>query len=118
MDEWKESYRGVFGWSVSDDGRCVPPAQHFPAFVIERLKWAERWAADGLTFQGAFDAILANNEDVMKKEFELCGDWLPTTEEFREWRDAPAISRTRQMQIAVAMLYGYEDSQGATDDDE
>lgn len=42
MDEWKESYHGVFGWSVSDDGRCVPPAQHLPECVIERLKWPDR----------------------------------------------------------------------------
>lgn len=116
MSEWRESFKGVFGWSVSDDGKCVPPAQHFPECVIERLKWVERWAEDGLTFQGAFDAVLANNEDQIAKEFELGGEWLPTTQKFRDWRDKPGISGTRQMQIAVALMYGYEDNKEVTDD--
>lgn len=99
-------YHAVYGWSVNDKGQCVPPTPVYPKAVRERVQWAIGYMQEGLTYAGAFDAVMANNEALDHHNFELGGDWLPVTDEFRAWRDEPFMGSIHAMQIALSLLYG------------
>lgn len=100
-------YHAVYGWSVNEKGQCVPPTPIYPKAVRDRVKWATWYMNEaGLTYAGAFDAVMANNEERDRYNFEFGGEWLPVSDEFRAWRDEPFMGSIRAMQIALALLYG------------
>ena len=111
MSNLTEEYQGIYGWSVADDGRCKPPKQHFPEAIRDRIKWAMENVDNGLTYEGALEAVLATDEERAKADFELGGEWLPLTDEARSWLKHPIFGRVRQMQIALALLYGLDDEE-------
>lgn len=110
-NEFSKEMSAIYGWHISKDQKIIPPKFTLPHFVWKRINWAYSYSDDGLTFAGAYDAVLAIDEDRLKEAFEIGGTWMPTTEEFRQWRDAIGLWNLRQMQIAIAMIYGDEEKQ-------
>mgnify|MGYP004700601219 CR=1 FL=1 len=110
-DQLNNEFGAIYGWRVSEDGkRCVPPKQIFPPAVVERLRWIQTYVdIGGLNFAGAYNSVLAFHEVEDQREFEFGGTWMPVSDEFKEWRDHPFYGRARQMQIALALLYGFDD---------
>lgn len=81
-----------------------------PKFVSERIKWAEREVeCTGLTPLGVINVILALDEEKLKEDFEwgASQDWLPVTDEFKEWRDGD-MRRMKQFMIIHAYTNGHE----------
>lgn len=99
----------VYKWRIKD-GKPRPPKLDLPKFVIKRIKFFEDQNDNGLTFYGAFTAILAADEKQAKHDIEIGGgDWLPVSDEFRKWMHSDYFVNTRQMIIALALIYGWSD---------
>lgn len=88
--------------------RVRAPKMDLPECVKERIKFFGKYSEDGLSFLGCMDLIMAEDEDKAKKEFEIGAyeDYLPASEEFKQWRDEIALRNLHQMEIAVALIYG------------
>ncbi|MFB8447609.1 hypothetical protein [Enterococcus thailandicus] len=87
------------------------PKMDLPEFVKERINFFGKYSEDGLSFLGCIDLIMAEDEEKAKKEFEIGSyeDYLPASEEFKQWRDEIALRNLHQMEIAVALIYGVGD---------
>ncbi len=87
------------------------PKMDLPEFVKERIKFFGKYSEDGLSFLGCINLIMAEDEEKAKKEFEIGSyeDYLPASEEFKQWRDEIALRNLHQMEIAVALIYGVGD---------
>lgn len=102
-DSVEESYRWAYGWRVVD-GKCSPPARNFPLpeFVQKRIDWVshEMQAGMGLTFQGAFRALL----DI---DWECWGlsEYMPVSDKYREWLQDPILHDIRRVAIMVGFIY-------------
>lgn len=107
MDEFKESFDGIYGWKTKGD-KCVPPSNEFPECVLERLRWIYPWIDEaGLSFFGALQSILAYDEKYAKEQFEIGGGkFFPLIDEFKKWRDETPLCGQL---IAIALTYGYKD---------
>lgn len=88
--------------------RVRAPKMDLPECVKERIKFFGKYSEDGLSFLGCMDLIMAEDEEKAKKEFEIGAyeDYLPASEEFKQWRDEIALRNLHQMEIAVALIYG------------
>ncbi|WP_420999966.1 hypothetical protein ACOJIU_11910 [Carnobacterium maltaromaticum] len=106
-DELTKSMNHIYKFKI-EDGKVKPPTIDFPEFVRERVRFFGKYSESGMNFLGALNLIFAYDEQESKKEFELGAyeDWMPVTDEFKEWRTS--ISSLRQMEVAVALLYGFE----------
>lgn len=91
--------------------RVHAPKMDLPECVKERIKFFGKYSEDGLSFSGCIDLIMAEDEEKAKKEFEIGAyeDYLPASEEFKQWRDEIALRNLHQMEIAVALIYGVGD---------
>lgn len=91
--------------------RVHAPKMDLPEYVKERIKFFGKYSEDGLSFLGCIDLIMAEDEEKAKKEFEIGAyeDYLPASEEFKQWRDEIALRSLHQMEIAVALIYGMGD---------
>ncbi|MCD5190677.1 hypothetical protein IV460_11140 [Enterococcus casseliflavus] len=102
---------------IEEDGKnkIQPPQMDLPESVKERIKFFGKYAEDGLSFLGCINLILAEDEEKCKKDFEIGAyeEYLPATEEFKEWRDDLAVRSLHQMEIAVALIYGTGEDQEA-----
>lgn len=113
-EAYNREISAIYGWRPTDDGRVEPPAVIMPKCAINRVEWANQWMLDGLTFLGAINAVLAEASDI-QAEFELGGTWMPVTKEFEKWRDEPSLHGIRQVQVALALIYGnYEATDAQT----
>jgi len=70
---------------------------------------------EGLTFYGGYTAVLAYEEDQAREDFEFGGTWLPVSDEFKAWRDDGFAGSFKEMQIALALIYAYEEEEDNED---
>lgn len=105
-EELTKSMNHIYKFEI-ENGKVKPPVIDFPEFVRERINFFAKYIDDGLTFIGCLNFILAYDEEEQKKEFDFGAyeDWMPATEEFKLWREVTSL---RQMEIAVALMYGFE----------
>ena len=109
-DSVEESYRWAYGWRVVD-GKCSPPAKNFPLpeFVKKRIDWVSNEIQGGmLTFRGAFKMLLEiDDEKELKKEWEFgaSSDYMPVSDEYRNWLNDPILGDIRQVAVMVGFIY-------------
>jgi hypothetical protein len=111
MDEFFEKMSpaldNIYKFEIKD-GIAIPPKPQLPDFVVERLNYFVPFQKDGLTFMGVLEMVLAEDEERAKKDFFGGGTgWLPVTDEFKKWRDDYPFCLYHQMEIAVAIMYGF-----------
>lgn len=101
---FKNKFNNIFGWKVKE-GKAFPPDFEFPDCVWERIDFFAAEYENGLTFEGALRFTLAYDEKECKKDWSCGGasDWLPVTEDFKNWRDS---IMDKSMELAVALIYG------------
>lgn len=110
-DRVTESYDWVYGWKV-EDGKCVPPAKNhsLPEFVQKRIDWVSNEIQGGmLTFRGAFKMLLdIDDEEDLKKdwEFGVSSDYMPVSDEYRNWLNDPILGNIRSVALMIAVIYG------------
>lgn len=109
-----KALNNIFKFTIIEkDGknRVQAPQMDLPETVKERIKFFGKYSEDGLSFLGCIDLILAEDEEKSKKDFEIGAyeEYLPATEEFKQWRDEPGLHSLHQMEIAVALMYGMGD---------
>lgn len=109
LETIKQSYKNVYGFEIVEENgerKINPPEQVMPECVKERVRFFTKYREDKMTFLGCMNCILAYDEEEQKKEFGFGAyeDWMPVTQEFKEWRDI--YFGDRQAEIAVAILYG------------
>jgi len=111
----ENSIKNVYGWKVDNESPVLEI--NLPKFVIERINYFGEEQENGLIFMGYMNAVMGYDE--MEKEnketFDLFGsvDWLPPSEEFKEWRDEFLFMR--ELEIAVAIIYGVSEGDGDND---
>lgn len=110
-EELLKALNNIFKFTIiEEDGknRVKTPQMDLPETVKERIEFFGKYAEDGLSFLGCIDLIMAEDEEKSKKEFEIGAyeEYLPVTEEFKQWRDDPFLFSLHQMEIAVALMYG------------
>ena len=108
MDRIKQTTQNIYVWTVGEDGKICPPEMVLPECVIERVHFFGKCMADGMRFAGVIDCIMAYDEQKMKEAFSAGAyeEWLPVSEEFKEWRDDWVMESLHQMEISVAVIYG------------
>lgn len=102
----KKSIKNVYGWKVENDSPVLE--MDVPSFVIERMEYFREESELGMTFMGYMEFVLAYDEKEAEQLFQYGGsiEWLPPSEEFKEWRDE--YKNMRQLEIAIAIIYrGY-----------
>lgn len=110
-DSVEESYRWAYGWRVVD-GKCSPPAKNFPLpdFVQARIDWVSNEIQNGmLTFRGAFKMLLdIDDEEDLKKDWEFgaSSDYMPVSDEYRNWLNDPILGNIRSVALMIAVIYG------------
>lgn len=110
-DRVGESYSWVYGWKVKD-GKCVPPAKNhpLPEFVQKRIDWVSNEIQNGmLTFRGAFKMLLdIDDEEDLKKDWEFgaSSDYMPVSDEYRNWLNDPILGNIRSVALMIAVIYG------------
>ena len=110
-DSVEESYRWAYGWRVVD-GKCSPPAKNFPLpdFVQARIDWLSNEIQNGmLTFRGAFKMLLdIDDEEDLKKDWEFgaSSDYMPVSDEYRNWLNDPILGNIRSVALMIAVIYG------------
>lgn len=110
-DSVDESYRWAYGWRVVD-GKCSPPAKNFPLpdFVQARIDWVSNEIQNGmLTFRGAFKMLLdIDDEEDLKKDWEFgaSSDYMPVSDEYRNWLNDPILGNIRSVALMIAVIYG------------
>lgn len=110
-DSIEESYRWAYGWRVVD-GKCSPPAKNFPLpdFVQARIDWVSNEIQNGmLTFRGAFKMLLdIDDEEDLKKDWEFgaSSDYMPVSDEYRNWLNDPILGNIRSVALMIAVIYG------------
>lgn len=114
MDELTKSLNHIYKFEIENE-KVKPPTIEFPDHVKDRVNFFCKYIIDGLTFIGCLNFILAYDEEEQKKEFEIGAyeDWMPISQEFKEWRDMVGVLRDQE--LAVAILYGFEGME--TDED-
>ncbi|WP_338353488.1 hypothetical protein [Enterococcus faecalis] len=95
---------------VEENGENIvhTPKMDLPECVKERIKFFGKYLDDGMTFTGCLRMIMAKDEEKAKQDFGIGAyeDYLPASEEFKQWRDDIALRNLHQMEIAVALIYG------------
>lgn len=110
-----QSIKNVYGWKVDNESPVLE--MDLPIFVTKRVDYFRGESENGLSFMGHMNAVMGYDE--MEKEnketFDLFGsvDWLPPSEEFKEWRDEFLF--IRELEIAVAIIYGVSEGDGDND---
>lgn len=101
IDAFKERMDGVYGWSVKGD-KVEPPKHTFPKAVKDRADYFAEMSQDGMTFLGCLDCIFSN-EEPEDYSWGASKDWLPKSEEFKEWE---ALGRSlAQSEVAIYLLF-------------
>ena len=103
------SVKNIYGFKILDvDGEQIikPPKADMPEEVKKRIRFFTKYREQGLMFLSCLNFILAYDEVEQKTSFESTAyeDWLPVTEEFRQWRDE--LFAEREAEVAMAILFG------------
>lgn len=115
LDDLTEVYGNIYGFKIVKEGgndTIKPPKMNLPDFVKERIDYFASEMEDGLTFTGAFQAILASweteeerNAFIKNWDFGSVKEWEDPSDEFVKWRDE--FHSKADMQVAVAIIYGF-----------
>jgi hypothetical protein len=93
-------------------GKPAPPNIVLPKFVGDRIDLFREDVENGLSFFGALEFILWQDDEHCSKEYELGGENLledvKPTKEFENWVNEWLVSYSRQEKIALALVYGYD----------
>lgn len=100
-DVFANKVKGTFGWSV-EDGNPIPPVHTFPKTVKERVDYFIDMMEDGLTFLGCLTFVFSD-EKPEDYDFGATKDWLPKSEEFKEWEQLGW--NLSQSEIAMYILF-------------
>ncbi|MCY9806551.1 hypothetical protein OXT66_03175 [Lentilactobacillus senioris] len=107
ISDYKNELKVIFGWSVDEEnGKPKVPLIIFPDAVADRIKFFVDQMGDGLLFTGALNFIFAYDEERDKQDCEEGGEWLPVSDEFKEWRDKH-FADNHEIVVALGMMYGY-----------
>lgn len=94
------------------DGRPASPKIVLPKFVSDRINLFREDVENGLSFFGALEFILWQDDEYCSKEYELGGGNLledvKPTKEFEDWVNKWLVSYSRQEKVALALMYGYD----------
>lgn len=104
FNEVAKSIKNIYNFKIENG---IPVLRmDLPDFVKERIEYFRKERFNQLTFIGHLDCVLAYDEEDAKEEFMLNNeiDWLPVSEEFKEWRDT--YQNIRQVEVATAIIYG------------
>jgi hypothetical protein len=120
-DELKKALNNIYKFTIiEEDGKnkVQPPQMELPESVKERIKFFGKYSEDGLSFLGCINLIMAEDEEECKKDFEIGAyeDYLPATQEFKQWRDEPILHSLHQIEIAVALIYGLGSKESGADE--
>lgn len=108
IDTLKEKMDGIYGWSVKD-GKVEPPKHIFPKAVKDRADYFAEMLQDVMTFLGCLDCIFSN-EEPEDYSWGASKEWLPKSEEFKEWE---ALRRSlAQGEMAIYLLFGNWEEKG------
>ncbi|MGE9901938.1 hypothetical protein [Lactobacillus johnsonii] len=62
-----------------------------------------------LTFRGAFKMLLdIDDEEDLKKDWEFgaSSDYMPVSDEYRNWLNDPILGNIRSVALMIAVIYG------------
>ncbi|MDT9589687.1 hypothetical protein RON43_01015 [Lactobacillus gasseri] len=81
-----------------------------PEFVKKRIDWVshEMQAGMGLTFQGAFRALLdIDDEKSIREDWECWGvsEYMTVSDKYREWLQDPILHDIRRVAVMVGFIY-------------
>ena len=80
-----------------------------PDFVQARIDWlSDAMEHGGLTFQDAFRMLLdIDDEKSLKEDWELgaVSDYMPVSEEYKEWLENPILRDFRRVAVMVGFIY-------------
>lgn len=107
MSKLTDEIRKLYDFKIKDN-KVELPQFDFPTYVLKQLHWIAEYREMGITYSGALRAVLAEDEQI-EADFDMGGIWEPASEEFKQWLNKPYLRSVRQMQIAVALVYGWED---------
>lgn len=85
------------------DGKVIASDFNLPNFVRKRA--AHFINIEEISFIDLVNFILAYDEANIASQYSFIGEWLPTTKEFREWRDG-LPSYGLEMLMAAYLTYG------------
>ena len=101
IDILKEKTDGIYGWSIKD-GKVEPPKHTFPKAVKDRADYFAEMFEDGITLVGCLDCIFSN-EKPDDYDWGASKDWLPKSEEFKEW-ESQGLGLA-QCEMAIYLLF-------------
>lgn len=89
----------------------TPAKNHsLPEFVQKRIDWVSNEIQGGmLTFRGAFKMLLdIDDEEDLKKDWEFgaSSDYMPVSDEYRNWLNDPILGNIRSVALMIAVIYG------------
>lgn len=111
----KKAMDNIYGFEVVEENgvnKVRTPRMDLPQAVKERIKFFAKYREDGMTFLGCLNIIMAEEDELELKEDFAIGateDYLPASEEFKQWRDEFGLTNIQAMEIAVALIYGLGD---------
>lgn len=111
MDEIDVAYSQVYGWTLNKEQKLVPPYKNYPLpdFVIDRVRWlSKQMQIMPMTFAGAILQLTdVSHEERLKKEWEMGAslDWMPITDEYRDWIENSRLADWHKVAVALAFIY-------------
>lgn len=76
----------------------------------KRIDWVSNEIQGGmLTFRGAFKMLLdIDDEEDLKKDWEFgaSSDYMPVSDEYRNWLNDPILGNIRSVALMIAVIYG------------
>lgn len=85
------------------DGKVIASDFNLPNFVRKRAAYFIN--IEEISFLNMVNDILAYDETNIASQYSFIGEWLPTTKEFREWRDGLPVNGL-EMLMASYLIYG------------
>lgn len=106
-EQFSDELKAIYDQEINEDGRSIFNDGNLPSYVKARCDWAIKYVDAGMTFLGVLQTVLAFDEKRAKEDFlinALEKDWMPVTNEFREWTDH--FTNLRQIRVALYLIYG------------
>lgn len=85
------------------NGKVIASDFNLPNFVRKRAAYFIN--IEEINFIDLLNFILAFDESIVARQCSYFGEWLPTTKEFREWRDGLPVNGL-EMLMASYLIYG------------
>lgn len=81
-----------------------------PSFVQERIEYFAEYLSKGMTFSDLYLFVAAESEEELATMFEeiFASPYLEMSDEFLEWYRDPKYWKQRQVDLANAVIYIYQ----------